>query len=1136
MFILLIIFPIGSNNLDQSTQDTDFMPLPHNNTIDLNNFSETALYIEQIIADIYANKSLIHNAVVTENPFFLPGIDWTEPDFQGVSMILIQVNNQTDQFMSFVEPWKRTLPHIENLQIYGGFLFSLPNLARDFKTVQMKVFHRIEQLLNIDLIQLPCINSANAIWVPFYATTLETSANNVIIIQQMLNLLPKGGIFSRTISQKEELISEATINAKYFANNLFILNKWSSLSQIQELIYDTYQTINTTTFLNPDFHYIALQNPIYAFIENIIEQTKFSNNPSQRLSVHENNILPNDDVVSLDFIDWKNMDDYIERQQNIVIYDFIYEGNKNGFTEINSSSITFDFFKTMNWEINRTIEINSKCKMNALGWLSGLGITLFQGQILNISPEYFDISSANIIPLQYHLFLNDQTEWIQNFLDFQFRVAFQTNQMKQQLMVWPEKYRNFNQGLPPLLGYILPSGLPIIPGVFIGDIPNICLQIGRNQPQPELEIRKYFEIPLENDSVNSLGSGMIQNVITQNRSWIDFQIQIRNIGTIDAWGVPIRVLEDYGFPNKAPYSLITKALITLGYDPYSMFSTEYPRYFPIDVFGTNEFLGITPDFLQIGILTPYSPEYSDIIYQNREAIATITGLTETYIIKYSNDYNKTNTIYNPKNWRIEPQQTINLSYSQYLQSESPTSSNETFEILYPSVIRYSERTGLQYYETESNSILIKKNHTKTIENENSGMIVNLTQAVTLFAEKTIWNTSSNQYELNLSLIKTGTIPITNATLRFPSIGMICRSPENTTYNTLNNSIYIQTTEINIQENTSSTNFTYGFVKIYDYGLYQASVILNSNESCPLVAFSKNSPSSNPTCHAQTSKINLIAQNYDRIIQNTLRNIKIKIEEVCDITTQPSGLSQIQVNYQILNNGYGTIDEIHINAQSGTNYSEGITLSSILYNNGRITQLQQKENMNISLTFEFNKSLSYLLIPFSIKSNTYWFDSINLSNPLLLGRRSLSLSKVVEKKIIMQNQDILVKILITNEGNLPLTNLIIRDESNHPFKALSLTSGTFLNKIEIINPGDTIEVKYQLKGKTIGQFRLLSAMIDYEYGNIVTEYSNEVQIIIIPSISFWIFSSIGTICLGSLTIVLIKKKEVLMHIIRDGDEK
>ena len=86
--------------------------------------------------------------------------------------------------------------------------------------------------------------------------------------------------------------------------------------------------------------------------------------------------------------------------------------------------------------------------------------------------------------------------------------------------------------------------------------------------------------------------------------------------------------------------------------------------------------------------------------------------------------------------------------------------------------------------------------------------------------------------------------------------------------------------------------------------------------------------------------------------------------------------------------------------------------------------------------------------------------------------------MIEKKTIFQNQEIIVHIIVKNEGNLPLADLKIHDESNYPMDAFSLSNGTLINKISILGPGDSFEVTYKLKTMTMGQYTLLPTRIDY----------------------------------------------------------
>ena len=327
-----------------------------------------------------------------------------------------------------------------------------------------------------------------------------------------------------------------------------------------------------------------------------------------------------------------------------------------------------------------------------------------------------------------------------------------------------------------MLGYLLPLGIPVLSGALIGAIDNFIVLNKWTPSRPYLEVIKTFTKATNGSTQVSLGDTTTHNKKLDStgedpRSYVDLELTIKNIGTIAAWGVPIRVLDGYGFSNQPPVHMITRALNELGFNTESMFSREYPRYFPVDLFGTGMFTGLGPTYLDIKAMILYSQNFSQTIYENRHLLANRTGLSIEEILNFASKYNRTQNLYNPANWRILPNESLTIHFAQYLQPTPSSVSNYSSELLYPSTVRYSDHTGIQHFESISNSIMIQKRHQQHIMDGVSFYHVDITHATSVLQVGLISNHSdSGNSLLNYTVLNIGFSPLIHPKLSIPYIG------------------------------------------------------------------------------------------------------------------------------------------------------------------------------------------------------------------------------------------------------------------------------------------------------------------------------------------------------------------------------
>jgi len=126
--------------------------------------------------------------------------------------------------------------------------------------------------------------------------------------------------------------------------------------------------------------------------------------------------------------------------------------------------------------------------------------------------------------------------------------------------------------------------------------------------------------------------------------------------------------------------------------------------------------------------------------------------------------------------------------------------------------------------------------------------------------------------------------------------------------------------------------------------------------------------------------------------------------------------------------------------------------------------------------------------------------IAASNPIILGIINFSIIKSVDKKQIEIGDLIIVNITVINVGNICAKNISINDATSFTDIEFSLISGSLIQTILTILPGESITFSYKIKAMTQTVVNLKPAFIKYFYLKGLKDQSNVISVkVIIPKL-------------------------------------
>ena len=282
------------------------------------------------------------------------------------------------------------------------------------------------------------------------------------------------------------------------------------------------------------------------------------------------------------------------------------------------------------------------------------------------------------------------------------------------------------------------------------------------------------------------------------------------------------------------------------------------------------------------------------------------------------------------------------------------------------------------------------------------------------------------------------------------------------------------------------------------------------------------------------------QNLNSTILETHPN-QVCFSAPIDYLTRFPYIKTMEIYFNASNLAPSIGEELNLSVYIKNNGLEGFNIQSLTISMndqfGDLARIDSEDLILAEIGYNETKSCNITLIKRDWKG--YFYPSINYmknsqknlvqiasSEPLILGRINFSIIKSVDKNQVEIGDIITVEINVKNVGTICAKNLSINDIISFTEIEFNLISGSLINSISILQPGENIIFSYKIQAITQALLKLKSASIEYYYLLKVKDTSNLVDVkVVIPEI-IQVFFVLGPmlISLTVLTIFLWKTKK------------
>jgi uncharacterized repeat protein (TIGR01451 family) len=235
------------------------------------------------------------------------------------------------------------------------------------------------------------------------------------------------------------------------------------------------------------------------------------------------------------------------------------------------------------------------------------------------------------------------------------------------------------------------------------------------------------------------------------------------------------------------------------------------------------------------------------------------------------------------------------------------------------------------------------------------------------------------------------------------------------------------------------------------------------------------------------------------------------------------------------------EELNLSIHVKNNGLEGFNIQNLTISmNDQFGDLERIDNKTLNIAeigYNVVKTFNFTLIKRDWKG--YFYPSINYmeisennliqiasSEPLILGRINFSIIKSVDKNQVEIGDIITVELNVKNVGTICAKNISINDIISFTEIDFNLISGSLINTISCLQPGENMTFSYEIQAITQTALKLKTASIEYYYLLKLKDTSNLVEVkVIIPGViqTFFVLGPI-IISLTVLTIFLWKTKK------------
>ena len=282
------------------------------------------------------------------------------------------------------------------------------------------------------------------------------------------------------------------------------------------------------------------------------------------------------------------------------------------------------------------------------------------------------------------------------------------------------------------------------------------------------------------------------------------------------------------------------------------------------------------------------------------------------------------------------------------------------------------------------------------------------------------------------------------------------------------------------------------------------------------------------------------QNLNSTILETYPN-HICFSAPIDYLTRFPYIKTVEIYFSASNLAPSIGEELNLSVHVKNNGLEGFNIQNLTISMndqfGDLARIYNEALIIAEIGYNEIKAFNITLIKRDWKG--YFYPSINYvenldknliqiasSEPLILGRINFSIVKSVDKNQVEIGDIITVKLNVKNVGTICAKNISVNDIISFNDIEFNLISGSLINTISCLQPGENITFSYKIQAITQAQLKLKPASIEYYYLLKFKDTSNIVEVkVVIPKI-IQVFFILGPmlISLTVLTIFIWKTKK------------
>ncbi|MBY9009134.1 MAG: hypothetical protein KGD74_04650, partial [Candidatus Lokiarchaeota archaeon] len=285
---------------------------------------------------------------------------------------------------------------------------------------------------------------------------------------------------------------------------------------------------------------------------------------------------------------------------------------------------------------------------------------------------------------------------------------------------------------------------------------------------------------------------------------------------------------------------------------------------------------------------------------------------------------------------------------------------------------------------------------------------------------------------------------------------------------------------------------------------------------------------------------IISYNNSEHIQNlNSTSLETFPNEVCfsapvDYLSRVPYIKTVEIYYDTSNLALAIGEELNLSIYIRNKSPEGISIQNLsILMNDQYGDLARVDNETLIYANIANNDISSVNITLIKKDwKGYYYPSINYfensdnsliqiaqSNPIILGFVNFSIIKTVDKNQIEIGDVINVSITVWNIGNICAKNITINDASSFTNIDFELVSGSLINTISSLLPGEHITISYKIQAITQAIVKLKPASIEYYYLVKSIDTSNWVDIKVIIPVNIQMYFVLGPSIVATITLII-----------------